>query len=474
MLISQWYLAMQTYLDLSKKSVSRALHTLLLGGIVISFSNSALNPAIPIFMAAFSVDIVTGGWILNAYVMAMSVGLMLTGYLSTHYDKKHLYLLSIGLFSVGSMMGTLGNSMNVVITARAVQGFAGGITIPLSIGLIYQLYPKRYHGRMMALWGIVIMMSLALGPLVGAFLVETFTWRILFSITIPLSVLVILLTYYYFPKLTCDYISIKQCFDMFGFLGLLAILFGFAWWVQLLSSDPNIWTFVIGMALVLLTILWWRYELKQSWPLLDIGLFANKVYLHSNIISTTQTVGMMLSLLLLPIIIQDIMGYTALWTGLVLMVSTLVASITTHFAGKVVDTRGARGIGIMGIIVGVVGTFWFAFILPNPSLRLIMVVMIVRGIGVGLAYLPTMTVGFSNLPSHHVFTGVALNNISRRIFSTIVIALSAVYIDMRHRSVLVDTGIPAMTESMQEILILMGVIILLTIPSAVKLPKYVR
>ncbi|WP_298807483.1 MFS transporter [uncultured Psychrobacter sp.] len=466
---------------LSNKQVQQVLLTLLLGGTVVSFSNSALNPAIPVFMSVFDVDIVMGGWVLNAYVLAMSVGLMLSGYLNKKFPFRYIYLAAIFGFMLGSVIGMLAYSMSFVIIARAIQGLSGGLIIPLSIGMLYQIYPQQQHGRVMALWGIVIMMSLAFGPLVGAYLVEQFAWWTLFAITLPLSAVVMAMAWRLIPDIRSH--DKKSPFDTIGFISLLIWLLTMMVWLSTLKIDFTSGLFssegllkiatlgLLSVGFLLFAMVWWAYERQQKYPSLNVRLFRNKTYLHSNIISITQTVGLMLCLLLLPVLIQDVMGESALWTGIVLMVATLVASVTTHYAGKMVDKQGARGIGIIGITISALSTLMLAWCLYQPTLWLLMLIMSVRGIGVGLAYLPTTTVGFSSLPKDEVTEGAALNNISRRIISTIFITLSTLYIDSRGAQLLVAGSSDSTASAIQEILVIIAMILLFTIPSACKLPR---
>lgn len=466
---------------LSDKQVQQILLTLLLGGTVVSFSNSALNPAIPVFMSVFDVDIVMGGWVLNAYVLAMSVGLMLSGYLNKKFPFKHVYLAAIFGFMLGSVIGMLASSMSFVIIARAIQGLSGGLIIPLSIGMLYQIYPQQQHGRVMALWGIVIMMSLAFGPLVGAYLVEQFAWWTLFAITLPLSVAVMAMVWRLIPDMRSH--DQETPFDIIGFISLLVWLLAMMVWLStlkidftggLLSSDGLLKIATLGLlsiGFLLSAMVWWAYERRQRHPLLNVRLFNNKTYLHSNSISISQTVGLMLCLLLLPVLIQDVMGENALWTGVVLMVATLVASITTHYAGKRVDKRGARGIGMAGITISALSTLMLAWCLYQPTLWLLILTMSVRGVGVGLAYLPTTTVGFSSLPKDSVTEGAALNNISRRIISTIVITLTTLYIHSRSAQLLAAGSDVGIASAIQEILVIIALMLLFTLPSACKLPR---
>lgn len=458
---------------LSDKQTHHVLLTLLLGGTVVSFSNSALNPAIPVFMSVFDVDIVIVGWVLNAYVLAMSVGLMLSGYLNKRFPFKSVYLVAIVGFMLGSVIGMLATSMGYVIAARTVQGFSGGLIIPLSIGMLYQIYPQQRHGRVMALWGIVIMMSLAFGPLIGAYLVEQFAWWTLFAITLPLSVAVVIMVWLFLPNIRSQ--TASSSFDSIGFVSLLIWLLAMMLWLSTLevnfsSSIVSILSLVLVSAIFLLSaVAWWIYESRHSHPLLNVRLFSNKTYLHSNIISITQTVGLMICLLLLPVLIQNVMGESALWTGVILMVATLVASITTHYAGSMVDKRGARGIGIFGILISALSTFMLAWCLYQPTLWGLMFVMSLRGVGVGLAYLPTTTVGFSSLPKNMVTDGAALNNISRRIASTIFIAVITLYVEGRGASLL--AGSHGMSSAIQEVFVLIAVILLCSVYSARQLPK---
>ncbi|MFT0772560.1 DHA2 family efflux MFS transporter permease subunit [Psychrobacter sp. 4Dc] len=463
------------------KQVQQVLLTLLLGGTVVSFSNSALNPAIPVFMSVFDVDIVMGGWVLNAYVLAMSVGLMLSGYLNKKFPFKHVYLAAIFGFMLGSVIGMLASSMSFVIIARAIQGLSGGLIIPLSIGMLYQIYPQQQHGRVMAIWGIVIMMSLAFGPLVGAYLVEQFAWWTLFAITLPLSVAVMAMVWRLIPDMRSH--DQETPFDIIGFVSLIIWLLAMMIWLSTLKIDfthgisrrDDLLKIVALGALSILFLLsavaWWAYERRQRHPLLNVRLFNNKTYLHSNIISISQTVGLMLCLLLLPVLIQDVMGESALWTGVVLMVATLVASITTHYAGKMVDKQGARGIGIVGIAISALSTLMLAWCLYQPTLWLLILTMSVRGVGVGLAYLPTTTVGFSSLPKDSVTEGAALNNISRRIISTIVITLTTLYIHSRSAQLLAAGSDVGIASAIQEILVIIALMLLFTLPSACKLPR---
>lgn len=454
------------------------LLTLLLGGTVISFSNSALNPAIPVFMSVFSVNVVVGSWVLNAYILAMSVGLMLSGYLSSKYSSRHLYSASIGLFTLGALLGVFAQNMDTIIIARAIQGLAGGITIPLSIGLLYRFYPAAQHGRVMALWGVVVMLSLALGPLLGAILVAQLAWWSLFAVTLPIGVLTMLLAYAVLPRNDAD--RQASSFDGRGFVLLLGgfglLMFGLQRLGQ--ASISAGWVVAFIALQIVIGIIWWRYEYQHDNPLIKVRLLGNRTYLYSTIISVSQTIGMLLCLLLLPIIIQEVMQEDAIWTGWVLMVGTLVASLTTHVAGRIVDKQGARLIGMIGIGVSAVATLLLGAVMTHPSLLAIMLLMCLRGVGVGLAYLPTTTVGFSSLPKQQVTDGAALNNISRRICSAVVIVQVGVYIDMRQQQLTQSTSISevsanlAQATAIQEVFMVVAVLLLLTLPIAAKLPAY--
>lgn len=455
----------------SAKQTRRTLYILLLGATMVSFSNSALNPAIPVFMTVFSVDIVMGSWLLNAYVLAMSIGLLLSGYLNRKFGFKKLYLAAIMGFTLGSLIGMTAQSMLLVIIARVVQGLAGGFIIPLSLGLLYQLYPKSMQGKIMALWGITIMLSLAFGPLLGAYLLEQFAWWMLFAITLPLSTLVIVMIGLWLPEVSAIQESVKfQSFDKIGFIGFLGWLLMVMIWLNKIRTDGSWQTLSFIIVIMLAAGAWWWYESKQPNPILEIGLFENKVYLHSTVISVTQSMGLMLCLLLLPIIIQDLMQLSALWTGAIFMIATVVTSVTSHYAGRIVDSRGARNISLIGIVISALAMLMLAWCLYEPTLWLLMLTMSVHGVGVGLAYLPTMSVGLSSLPYHSVTQGAALNNISRRLLSTIFVVIATVYINSDGSSVLSNRSVSFLIGT-QHVFVFIGITLFFTLLSAHRLPK---
>ena len=153
------------------------------------------------------------------------------------------------------------------------------------------------------------------------------------------------------------------------------------------------------------------------------------------------------------------------------MTATLMSSITTHFSGKRVDRHGARGIGVLGILISSSSMLMLAWCLYQPTLWVLMVVMSVQGVGVGLAYLPTTTVGFSSLAKEVVTEGAALNNISRRIVSTVFITLVTVYVAGRGAQLLANGSTQSIAAAIQEIFVMLAVILFLTVFSARRLPK---
>ena len=460
--------------QLSDRQNHRVLVTLLFGGVVVSLNNSALNPAIPVFMTFFNVNIVMASWVLNAYMLGMSIGLMLSGYLSKRFVLKPTYSIAFGGFIIASIIGAQASSMAEVIAARAIQGICGGLIIPFSIGTIYQLYPENRHGRMMALWGIVIMLSLSIGPLFGAYLIEELSWQLVFSTSSVLSLVVLLMAWLLLPATELK--NTEKPFDLLGFISLFAWLVLLTTWLSRLSAkDLSGHSLLIHCAALIVFVYaglrWWRYQNSHSNPIINVQLFRNHTYLHSTIISVTQTLGLMICLVLIPVIIQEIMEQSVIWTGVTLLIATLVTSITTHYAGKKVDQAGARSIGLVGIVISSLSTLLLAWCLYQPNLWILIFIVSLRGVGVGLSYLSTTSVGFSSLPKESVTEGAAINNISRRIASTLFIAITTVYIESRETQLQLNLGNWATTQAMQEVFILVAIMLLLTLPSAHKLPK---
>ncbi|MDX1252024.1 MAG: DHA2 family efflux MFS transporter permease subunit [Gammaproteobacteria bacterium] len=447
--------------------------TVLLGTLTVSLNNTALNPAIPEFMDAFGIGAVAASWIITGFMISMGMTMPATAFLSHKFGKKTVYLSGLALFIGGSCIGALATSMPWVIAARSIQGVASGLMIPLSLALIFEVYPKDQRGKITGLWGMAVMLAPAVGPVVGGLLLQFFDWRALFVMNIPTGVIGGMIGIYCLPA------SSERTPQRFDWQGFVLVTLGIGVLLVTLSrlTDQAALTDPLNISLLIAALLcltlFVRVELGKSHPLLSLRIFAIGSYCLSVVVVVAQSIGMFGSIVLLPLLMQTVLGYGAIWTGLALFATAVCASAFASLGGTLLDAKGPRGVVTTGLILSAVSTMAFGFINEHSSLWLIFALMMARGIGLGLSYIPVTTAGLNAIPEHLVTEGSAMNNILRRVTASVAIVLVSIYFEMRRTQLMSDglASASASVTAINEIFVAIGLLILLTLPLALLLPK---
>ncbi|PMY38622.1 MFS transporter [Pseudomonas sp. GW456-L14] len=441
----------------------------LLGTMTVSLNNSSLNPALPAFMQAFAIGPLMATWIVAAFMTSMGMTMPLTSFLSQRLGRRRLYLWGVALFIGGSLLGALADSIALVIAARVVQGIASGLMIPLSLAIIFAVYAKDERGRVTGLWGAAVMLAPAVGPLCGSLLLEWFSWRSLFLMNVPIGVVALLMGLAVLPA---SEPAERKPFDLAGYLliasgiGLLMIAISRLHHAAALANPLN-----LGLLLVALLCLsaFVRLELRREAPLLNLRIFALRGYRLSVIIAVVQSVGMFECLVLLPLLVQTVLGYSAIWTGLALLCTAVFASLFGRMGGSALDRHGPRRVVSIGLLLTGLSTLALGLLPANAAIGLVFALMMLRGAGLGLSYMPVTTAGLNALPEPMVTQGAAMNNISRRLVSSLGIVIASLWLEFR----LVDGGAQAqagMSSAISEVFVATGLLILLALPCAWRFP----
>lgn len=447
--------------------------TVLLGTFTVVLNNSLLNPAIPKFMEIFAADAVRVSWIMTIFMLTTGMTLPVTGYLADRFGKKQVYLTGLGLFVITSFFGSFAWSLNSIIFFRAVQGIAGGLMMPLSMALIFDVFPKNERGLATGVWGIASMMAPTIGPTIGGLIIELGSWQWLFLMNLPTGLLCFLLGLKFLTSTKSDR-SIR--FDFIGFLtittGLGCLLFGLGQIVTLqdLLSLFNLLLLASGVLLIVAFIF---YELRQEEPLLKLTVFKNSTYRRSVSISSVQTMSLFSGVFLIPILVQTVYGYSPIVTGLIFLPSGLFMGICVTVAGRILDRRGAKGVVTAGLIITGLTSLLLGMLSLESSLWVIFVLMALRGIGLGLSNMPATTAGLNAISDALVAQGAAINNVMRRLSASLIIVMVSIFFEVRRAHLFaqgqsIELG---SLQAMNEVFVVLGLIVLLMIPVGLKLKK---
>jgi len=398
------------------------LFVVVLGAFAAILNNSSVNVALPKMMAIFGVPADEIQWVLTAYMLTSGVVIPVTGYLGDAYGTKRTYLVSLMIFTAGSVLCGLAWNNNSMIAARVVQGIGGGAIMPLSMAIVYRIVPRNMIGTALGVWGMAAVTAPAIGPTLGGYVIEHLNWRFLFTMNIPVGVLGIVLGSLLLPE---NKVTKGLKFDLWGFATSAAGCFTLL--LALSQGQKEGWDSYYIVSLLTISffmfLLFVLIELSSPDPLLDLRLFKNKVFSISVFGSSLITIGLFGGVFLIPLFTQNLMGKSALETGIILMPAALVSAVMMPISGALFDRMGARWITFVGLAIVAWGTWEFKNLSADSMAMYIIIVAAIRSVGMGLAMMPMTTAGMNVIPPKDIGRASALNNVCRQVAASLGIAI---------------------------------------------------
>ena len=318
------------------------LVTAIFGAFVSILDTTIVNTALPHIQRAFGSDLHVASYVTTAYTLAQGVIIAASGFLANRFGIKRMYLLSLALFTLGSVLCGIAWNITILILFRVLQGASGAALFPLSLSLIFGAFPEEQRGLANGIFGIPVLVAPALGPAIGGYLAEYVDWRWIFYVNVPIGIIGIVICW---RMLHESELQPTLPFDLRGFLliasGLGLLLFGLSnlaydGWGSLLTVTGPV---ILALLLLLLFI---PLELRTARPLLDVRLFQRRNFLVGNLISWVAVASLFGSTFLLPQYLQVLRGLSSYNAGLLLAPQGLAAMVGTIVVGLLYSRVGAR------------------------------------------------------------------------------------------------------------------------------------
>ena len=433
-----------------------ALFTLIIGAFMAILDGSIVNVALPRMMAIFNSTADQIQWVMTGYLLASGVVVPVTGYLNDRFGGKTLYIASLGAFTAGSALCGLAWSNDSLVAFRVIQAVGGGMMMPVSMAMIYYIVPRDKIGTALGIWGVSAMVAPTIGPTLGGYLVDNFSWQWIFTINIPIGVAGVFLSMAVLgetPKKT----GLKA--DIPGII--LSAAGCFALLLALSEGQDKGWTslyivnlFIFAGFSLALFVVW---ELMTEQPMLDIRLLKNKTYAASLLCLSISTIGLFSAIFLMPLFVQNVQGLTPMQTGLMMMPAAMASGIMMPVSGKLFDKIGALPLCLVGLSVTVVTTYHLHTITYDISYGDLQWLLVERSLGLGLCMMPLTTAGMNTIPHFLIGRASALGNLVRQISASFGIAfLTNVMLTRQeyHAAWLADTvnySSPAAVSALQQV-----------------------
>src|SRR4051794_29358203 len=397
-----------------------------LGAIMSILDVTVVNVAINTLAREFETTLPTIQWVATGYTLALATVIPLTGWAADRFGTKRLYLMSISLFVGGSVLSGLAWSASSLIFFRVLQGFGGGMLMPLGMTILTRAAGPQRVGRVMAVIGVPMLLGPIFGPILGGWLVDDFSWRWIFFINVPIAAGALLLATRVLPR---DVPEPGHRLDWLGFAllppGLAAVIYGLA---QSGSSGG------FGEAKVLLPMLagaialalFVRHALRTPDALIDLRLFSNRTFSVSSLTLSLVIISVFGGMLLLPLYLQAVRGESAMDTGLLLAPQGFGAMIAMPIAGRLTDRTGVGRIVPVGLVLVALSFLGLTQLEGDTSYWTFGALLFVMGLGMGATMMPTFSGAMQTLRRAAIARASTTLNINQQVSASIGTAVLSV------------------------------------------------
>jgi DHA2 family multidrug resistance protein len=402
--------------------------TVMLAVFMEVLDTSVANVSLPHIAGNLSAGVDESTWVLTSYLVSNAIVLPLTGWFSSLFGRKRFYMACVVIFTVSSMLCGFAPSLEWLVLFRVLQGAGGGALQPISQAILLESFPKEKQGMAMAMFGVGVVMAPIIGPTLGGWLTDSYSWRWIFLINIPVGVISLILTYFLIvdpPFLKRKGLKDGAHIDFIG-LGLLAVGLGFLQ-VVLDKGQRDDWFeshFILACALISVTGLLAAaaWELTRKDPIVDLRLLKNRNFFLATL--TMFMLGLVLygSTALLPIFLQTLLGYTALLSGLVLSPGGIMVVLMLPLVGKLVTRFDARWLVSLGVIIVAASLLHMATFNLDIDFRTAMMARIYQSAGMAFLFVPINVMAFYFIPREKFNNATGIINLARNIGGSVGIA----------------------------------------------------
>jgi DHA2 family multidrug resistance protein len=397
--------------------------SIMLATVMQALDMTIANLALPHMQGSMSATQDQISWVLTSYIVAAAIMTPPTGYLAARFGRKRLFLGAVTGFTLASMLCGAATSLEELVAFRLLHGAFGAGLVPLSQAVLLDTYPREKHGQAMAMWGVGVMVGPILGPTLGGYLTEFYSWRWVFYINLPFGILALLGILAFVPETRRDG---SRRFDYFGF-ALLSLAIGA---LQLMldrgetkdwfsSSEILIEAVVSGLCLCLFVV----HMMTAKGPFIEPALFKDRNFAVGLVFIFVVGIILLATLSLLPPFLQNLMGYPVLTTGYVLAPRGLGTMIAMLLVGRLIGRVDVRLLILTGLGLVAFSLWQMAAFTTEVSVSAIVESGLIQGLGLGFMFVPLSTVTFATLPPERRTEATAMFSLMRNIGSSIGISI---------------------------------------------------
>ncbi|WP_239772782.1 DHA2 family efflux MFS transporter permease subunit [Mammaliicoccus sp. I-M36] len=406
------------------KGISRnkILVAMMFGMFIAILNQTLLNVALPVINNEFSISASTGQWLMTGFMLVNGILIPISAFLISKYSYRKLFLIAMVLFTIGSIVCAISFNFPMMMTGRVVQAIGAGILMPLGSNVFMTIFPPEKRGAAMGTLGIAFILAPAIGPTLSGWIVQNYHWNIMFYGMFAIGLVSIIISFFWF-KIYQQTSNPKPDVPgiVFSTLGFGLLLYGFS------EAGNDGWTsLTVSLSLVIgliFTILFVVREVRMKNPMLDMSALKYSGFTLTTLINVIVTMSLFGGMILLPIYLQNLRGFSPLDSGLLLLPGSLIMGFMGPIAGKMLDSFGTKPLALIGLTIMTIATWELTQLNMDTPYTTILVIYIVRSFGMSFIMMPIMTAGMNSLPQRLIPHGNAISNTVRQLAGSIGTAI---------------------------------------------------
>ncbi len=416
--------------------------TVTLAAIMELIDTSIVNVAIPHMMGNLGATLDQIAWVSTGYIVANVIVLPITGWLSALFGRRRYFAGSIALFTIASFLCGSSRTLTELVLWRIVQGLGGGALLSTAQAVLYEVFPPAEYGTAMAIFGVGVMVGPTLGPTLGGYITDTLSWPWIFYINLPFGALALLLTLAYLRDS-----RFARRVSRVDWPGLALLALGVGTLQTMLErgerldwfSSREIWMYAATSVLSLALFVW--RELAIEHPVVDLRILGGRQLAAGVAFGGMLGVCLYGTIFLLPVYLQQLQGFTANQTGLVILPGALASAFVMAVSGRLAGRIDGRASAALGVAIFVFAMWQMSHYTTLSGQVDFFWPMIARGVGLGLIFVPVTNLALADLPMEKIPNGTGMFNLLRQLGGSFGIAISATLLsrfDAVHRAALVQ------------------------------------
>jgi len=426
---------------------------LLSGAFVTILNQTLLGTALPPIMEDLNLTESTAQWLQSVFMLVNGIMIPVTAFLIDRFTTRRLFLTAMGLFTIGTFLAAIAPNFSFLMAGRILQASGAGIMMPLMQTILFLLFPVERRGTAMGLFGLVIAFAPAIGPSLSGWLVDQFPWRSVFYVVLPIAIFDMIAAYFLLKNVTelkkprLDILSV--ILSTFGFGGLL---YGFS-----IAGDMGWISPHVGISTVVGTVslfLFISRQLKLEEPLLEFRVFKYGIFTLATALGMVVFAAMIGTNVILPLYMQNMIGFSALMSGLVLLPGAIIMGLMNPITGYLFDKFGGKWLARLGLFLLAMTTFAFTNLSMDTSFTYLATMNGIRMVSIAMVMMPMTTLALNQLPDHLIPHGTAMNNTFRQVAGSIG---TAVLVTIMATSAMPEQGLEGAIHGVNVSFIVAGV-----------------